>query len=162
MFKTKNEVYVFDSIFKSSYRKKTKEYKYSLSLVHDICSLIDRREMKAGDKIDFFLMDVEQVRSAKSTGIFAIIIAFLLAIGQKPEKAIFNEKNIKEDLCSFFNTHTFQSSFTFEKVRKSKKYITKFSEELFCNCKQIDHGITKECDKCENWFHEAVKTIRRE
>ena len=145
-------------IFMKSYRKKTNEVRYPLTFIQDARDLMSRPYKM----VEFVVVDVSQASGVELSGFYDIVCKHHVLNGIAMQKLHINEGKIFDATCVFLERGTFpEDTFNFNN-RERKQVFTRFQEELFRHCFQPNIGRMKQCDRCQNWFHEDCEDFSNE
>ena len=64
--------------------------------------------------------------------------------------------------CVFLERDTFPEDTFNLNDRERKQVFTRFQEKLYYHCFQLNFGRMKQCNRCENWFHEYCEDFINE
>ena len=154
----RSTIYIYDSFLKKSYRKRTNEVRYPLSFIQDACDLMSQPYKT----VEFVVVDVSQASGVELSGFYSIVFAYHILNGIGMQKLHINEEKIFDAICVFLERGTFPEDTSNFNNRERKQVFTRFQEELFCHCFQPNIGRMKQCDRCENWFHEDCEDFANE
>ena len=154
----RSTIYIYDSFLKKSYRKKTNEVRYPLTFIQDARDLMSRPYKM----VEFVVVDVSQASGVELSGFYSRVFAYHILNGVGMQKLHINEEKIFDVTCVFLERGTFpEDTFNFNN-RERKQVFTRFQEELFRHCFQPNIGRMKQCDRCQNWFHEDCEDFSNE
>ena len=112
--------------------------------------------------VEFVVVDVSQVSDVELSSFYSIVFAYLILNDIGMQKLHINEEKIFDATFVYLERGTFpEDSFNFNN-RERQQAFTRFQEELFCHCFQPNIDRMKQCDRCENWFHEDCEDFINE
>ena len=145
-------VYILDPYIKASYRHKSQEVKYHLSLIQDVCDILP----SLNEKIIFIVMNIDQAPKRQYAGYYTVLLCYLILKDKDVFSKTINRMFLKDHLIEFLEYSSFsQYVFDYKVVDKCQTTYAVFVEKLYCTCKQPNIGERmKQCDDCNNWFHQ--------
>ena len=151
-------LYIYDSIWEVSYRKKSHEVKYSVSFIQEICDMMQYPYRNVTIKV----MQVPQAERINQSGIMAMLHAYLIIHKYNPCEIEGSYPGLVQAFLHFLATGDFDDVVT---LRKSIDHVyIEWREDLYCHCYRIEenHRHMKLCDNCKGWFHEECEKFEEE
>ena len=145
-------VYILDPYLKVSYRHKSNELKYPLSLIQDVCDILP----SLNEKNKFIVMNIEQDYNGEYAGYYNALLCYIILKDKDVSSSTRNRMFLKDHLIEFLEYSSFsQYVFDYKVVDKYQTTYAVFVKKLYCTCKQPNIGKRmKQCDVCNNCFHQ--------
>ena len=119
-------VYILDPYLKASYRHKSNEVKYPLSLIQDVCDII----LSLNDKIKFIVMDIDQAPKREYAGYYTVLLCYLILKDKDVFSNTVNCMFLKDHLIEFLEYSSFsQYVFDYKVVDKCQTTYAVFAEK---------------------------------
>ena len=67
-------LYILDPYLKASYRHKSNEVKYPLSLIQDVCNILP----SLNEKTKFIVLNIEQAPKRENAGYYTVLFCYLI------------------------------------------------------------------------------------
>ena len=130
-------VYILDPYLKASYRHKSNEVKYPLSLIQDVCDILP----SLNEEIKFIVMNIEQAPRREYAGCYTVLLCYLILKDKDIFSNTTNRMFLKDHLIDFLEYSSFSLYlFDYKVVDKGQNTYAVFVEKLYCTCKQPDIG----------------------